>query len=146
MAKFDPIERLPDGTLFRLTPGQTRSVRSLTKRCCNYAEGECLPLDGACPQAISYSLICKHFRYAVLPTEPDLEQEILHPKGLLRCVVCGTSFLAHSGRAKYCPDCAKAVHRKQKAAYARRKRSSVDNYPLKKPAVSRVSRRGNKDG
>ena len=29
MHKLDPIERLPDGTLFRLTPGQLRSVRGL---------------------------------------------------------------------------------------------------------------------
>lgn len=36
MHKLDPIERLPDGTLFRLTPGQLRSVRGLTKRCCNF--------------------------------------------------------------------------------------------------------------
>ena len=129
--KFPPMERRPDGELFRLTPKQARSVRRLAKKCCNYAEGECLPLDGACPQAISYSLICKHFRYAVLPTKPDLEQEILHPKGLLRCAVCGTSFLAHSGRAKYCPDCAKAVHRKQKAACVRRKRSGVDSSEAK---------------
>ena len=27
MYKLDPIERLPDGSLFRLTPGQLRSVR-----------------------------------------------------------------------------------------------------------------------
>ena len=37
MHKLDPIERLPDGTLFRLTPGQLRSVRGLTKRCCNFS-------------------------------------------------------------------------------------------------------------
>lgn len=42
MHKLDPIERLPDGTLFRLTPGQLRSVRGLTKRCCNFSGGECL--------------------------------------------------------------------------------------------------------
>ena len=40
MHKLDPIERLPDGTLFRLTPGQLRSVRGLTKRCCNFLDGE----------------------------------------------------------------------------------------------------------
>ena len=50
MYKLDPIERLPDGSLFRLTPGQLRSVRGLTKRCCNFLDGECLMLDGACPQ------------------------------------------------------------------------------------------------
>ena len=80
MHKLDPIERLPDGTLFRLTPGQLRSVRKLVKRCCNYADGDCLPLDGTCPQAISHSLICRWFRHAVLPEQPKLEQAILTPK------------------------------------------------------------------
>ena len=55
MYKLDPIERLPDGTLFRLTPGQLRSVRGLTKRCCNFLDGDCLLLDGVCPQFISCS-------------------------------------------------------------------------------------------
>ena len=41
MHKLDPIERLPDGTLFRLTPGQLRSVRGLTQRCCNFLDGVC---------------------------------------------------------------------------------------------------------
>ena len=49
MHKLDPIERLPDGSLFRLTPGQLRSVRGLAKRCCNFLDGECLLLDGALP-------------------------------------------------------------------------------------------------
>ena len=53
MHKLDPIERLPDGTLFRLTPGQLRSVRGLTKCCCNFLDGDCLLLDGVCPQHIS---------------------------------------------------------------------------------------------
>ena len=53
MHKIDPIERLPDGTLFRLTPGQLRSVRGLTKRCCNFLDGDCLLLDSVCPQYIS---------------------------------------------------------------------------------------------
>lgn len=127
MHKLDPIERLPDGTLFRLTPGQLRSVRKLVKRCCNYADGDCLPLDGTCPQAISHSLICRWFRHAVLPEQPKLEQAILNPKTLHRCQVCGKDFLAHSGRAKYCRECAAKVHRQQKAKYARRRRSGVDN-------------------
>lgn len=80
MHKLDPIERLPDGTLFRLTPGQLRSVRGLTRRCCNFLDGDCLLLDGACPQFISRSLICRWFRRAVLPQQPKLEQAILSPK------------------------------------------------------------------
>ena len=51
MRRFDPIERLPDGTLFRLTLGQVRSVRKLVKRCCNYADGDCLPLVPPCRAA-----------------------------------------------------------------------------------------------
>ena len=47
MHTLDPIERLPDGSLFCLTPGQLRSVRGLTKRCCNFSGGECLLLDRA---------------------------------------------------------------------------------------------------
>ena len=127
MHKLEPIERLPDGTLFRLTPGQMRSVRKLVKRCCNYLNGDCLPLDGPCPQTISRSLICRWFRHAVLPEQPKLEQAILNPKKLHRCEVCGKGVLARSGRAKYCPICAKDVHRQQKAKSARKRRSGVDN-------------------
>ena len=39
-----------------------------------------LLLDGACPQFISRSLICRWFRRAVLPQQPKLEQAILSPK------------------------------------------------------------------
>ena len=73
MHKLDPIERLPDSSLFRLMPGQLRSVRGLTKRCCNFLDGDCLLLDGVCPQHISRSLLCRWFRHAVLPQQPKLE-------------------------------------------------------------------------
>ena len=78
-----------------------------------------LLLDGVCPQFISRSLICRWFRRAVLPQQPKLEQAILSPKKLHRCTVCGTGILARSGRRKYCPACAKEVHRQQKAKSAR---------------------------
>ena len=93
MHKLDPIERLPDGSLFRLTPGQLRSVRGLAKRCCTFLDGECLLLDGACPQYISRSLLCRWFRRTVLPQQPKLEQAILSPKKLHRCEVCGKGIL-----------------------------------------------------
>ena len=80
-----PIDRQPDGTLPRLTPKQARSVRRLVKGCCNYADGSCLLLDDGeeqvCPQSISYSLNCRYFRHAVLPSDPNLENEILRPPG-----------------------------------------------------------------
>ena len=127
MHKFAPIERLPDGLLFLLMPGQMRSVRKLAKRCCNFLDGECLLLDGVCPQYISRSLICRWFHLAVLPQQPKLEQAILNPKKLHRCAVCGKGFLARSGRAKYCPICAKDVRHRQKAKSARKRQSDVDN-------------------
>ena len=103
MHKLDPIERLPNGSLFRLTPGQLRSVRGLTKRCCNFLDGDCLLLDDACPQYISRSLICRWFRRAVLPQQPKLEQAILRPKKLHRCEVCGTGILARSAGQNTAP-------------------------------------------
>ena len=88
--------KYPVNTLPRLTPGQARSIRRLTRQCCNNDNGNCLLLDDGdpcvCPQAISYTLICKHFRRGVLPLEPELEDEILRPKGTRRCKVCEPSF------------------------------------------------------
>ena len=80
--------KYPANTLPRLTPGQARSIRRLTRQCCNNDNGNCLLLDDGdpcvCPQTISYSLICKHFRRGVLPLEPELEDAILRPKGTRR--------------------------------------------------------------
>ena len=83
--------------------------------------------------SISRSLLCRWFRRAVLPQQPKLEQAILSPKKLRRCEVCGTGILARSGRTKYCPACAKEVHRQQKAKSARKRRSGVDNLGAKSP-------------
>ena len=139
MHRLDPIERLPHGSLFRLTPGQLRSVRGLTKRCCNFSGGDCLLLDGVCPQHISRSLLCRWFRRAVLPQQPKLEQSIFNPKRLRRCEVCGTGILARSGRAKYCPTCAKNIQRQQKAKSARKRRFGVDNLGGEKPLNGKPS-------
>ena len=47
-----------------------------TVKCCNYDCGNCLLLDNGeecvCPQSITYSLICKWFRAAVLPLDAGL--------------------------------------------------------------------------
>ena len=133
MHRLDPIERLPHGSLCRLTPGQLRSVRGLTKRCCNFSGGDCLLLDGVCPQYVSRSLLCLWFRRAVLPQQPKLQQTILRPKKLRRCKVCGTGILARSGRTKYSPSCAKNIPRQQKAKSARKRRFGVDTLGAKSP-------------
>ena len=58
----------------RLTPAQRARCNRLIRRlCANYDGGNCLPLDDGegcvCVQMISYSLLCKYFRRAVLPAD-----------------------------------------------------------------------------
>ena len=107
----------------RLTKEQMPRVRRLVRQCCNYDHGECIALDdGAgceCVQAISYSLLCKWFRSAVLPLDPALELSLLGgvPK---RCANCGEAFVPGSNRAKFCPACGKVHQRAMDAAKHRR--------------------------
>ena len=61
----------------RLTPAQRARCNRLIRRlCANYDGGNCLPLDDGegcvCVQMISYSLLCKYFRRAVLPADKAL--------------------------------------------------------------------------
>ena len=65
----------------RLTPRQSRKVNTLVKKeCCNCENGNCILLDDGdtcvCPQLISYSLLCKWFRIAVLPLDKLLYAEL----------------------------------------------------------------------
>lgn len=115
----------------QMTPRQRRKCHALIRKfCCNYDSGNCLALDGdepcVCVQSISYSLCCIWFRDWVLPGSPVLYAEIMQPKGLKRCAECGTLFLTKSNRAKYCSDCARKVHRRQKTASDRKRRSKTD--------------------
>lgn len=85
----------------RLTPPQSRKVNALVRRtCCNYDNGNCILLDDGdecvCPQLISYSLLCKWFRAAVLPADrllytlcgalPDRGQEEVYRVRRVLCV------------------------------------------------------------
>ena len=103
---------------------QYRTARRLVHSCCNYDCGNCLLLDNGeecvCPQSITYSLICKWFRAAVLPLDAGLCAALLHRTDRKKCVLCGGYYLPKSNRAKYCPECAvrmkrtKATERKRK--------------------------------
>ena len=112
---------------------QFRRVQKLVHECCNNDNGNCLLLDDGwdahiCVQSISQSLICKYFQAAVLPLDRELEAALLHPGDRKQCCQCGTVFLPGSNRAKYCPDCAAKVHRRQKTESERRRRGTgVDN-------------------
>ena len=130
--EWDFMMHGPDGTHYRMTPAQRKQANALIRReCCNCEDGGCIALDDGdtctCPQMISFSVCCKWFRWSVLPQIGTLEAEIFRDKELKRCAVCGRVFVPKSNRAKYCPDCAARVHRRQKAESERKRRSSVDN-------------------
>ena len=80
----------------RLTPAQrVRCNRLIRRLCANYAGGNCLPLDDGegcvCVQMISYSLLCKYFRRAVLPADKALCADIYRQRTRL-CDRCGKPF------------------------------------------------------
>ena len=130
--RLPPIERRQDGSLYRMTPAQRKQANALIRReCCNYEDGNCMLLDDGdthtCPQTISFSVCCKWFRWSVLPQSGTLEAEIFRDKELKCCAVCGRVFVPKSNRAKYCPDCAARVHRRQKTESERKRRSCVDS-------------------
>ena len=106
---------------------QYRRMRKLVHECCNYDNGNCIALDNGeecvCVQSISYSLLCKWFRSAVLPLDRELETVLLYKKDSKPCCRCGVLFRPGSNRGKYCPGCAAAVHRQQKAESERRRRA-----------------------
>ena len=130
--RLPPIECKQDGSLYRMTPTQRKQANALIRReCCCYEDGNCMLLDDGdthtCPQTISFSVCCKWFRWAVLPQIGTLEAEIFRDKELKHCAVCGRVFVPKSNRAKYCPDCAARVHRRQKTESERKRRSCVDS-------------------
>lgn len=116
-----------------MTYPQYRKARKLVHECCNYDHGNCIALDDGeeciCVQSISYSLLCKWFRVAVLPLDKELETALLFRYEMKRCILCGQPFRPGSNRAKYCPACAAQAHRRQKAASERRRISNPRRRP-----------------
>ena len=87
---------------------QYRRARRLVHECCNYIDGNCIALDDGeecvCVQSISYSLLCRWFRTAILPQDKELETALFHRLNAKKCAVCGGAVLPPgSNRAKYCP-------------------------------------------
>ncbi|RGC80881.1 hypothetical protein DW241_10000 [Hungatella hathewayi] len=116
---------------------QYRKARKLVHTCCNYDNGNCIILDDGetcvCVQSISYSLLCRWFRIAVLPLDNSLETALLHRGTMKRCAVCGQPFLPGSNRVKYCKPCAAKTHRKQKNASDRKRRLLCGQLETKTP-------------
>ena len=109
--------------IIRMTPDQLRRIKALIKnQCCNYDDGDCLLLDCPCPQMITYSLICKWCKTAVLPNNKELYIQLIKSVNTKKCDVCGKLFTPKSNRAKYCDKCRRIVWNKQKADYIRKSR------------------------
>ena len=74
--------------------------------------GNCILLDDGdecvCPQLISYSLLCKWFRVAVLPADRLLYAELYQTGDKKKCTECGAFFASTSNSVKYCPVCRNA--------------------------------------
>ena len=85
-----------NGNIPRMDYRQYRAARRLVHECCNYDSGNCLLLEDGepcvCVQSISYSLLCRYFREAVLPADRQLCEQITRSgeTDLKRCAVCGS--------------------------------------------------------
>ena len=114
-----------------MTYQQYRTARRLVHECCNYDCGNCLLLDDGeeciCPQSITYSLICKWFRAAVLPLDTGLCAALFPPPAgrRRRCRECGRLFTPPRHNTLYCPACAADRAKRSKRTWARKKRGEV---------------------
>ena len=114
--------------MIRLNEAQYRKVKKLTRRlCANNDGGCCLLLDDGdpcvCVQAISFSLLCRYFREAVLPADRELCADIMRQHDTRKkCELCGKPFHARSNRAKYCDACAVLAARRMACERKRRER------------------------
>lgn len=110
-----------------------REKQRLKKRiislCASYdKEYGCLPLDCDCPMfGICYtnSTLCRYFRKAVLPTDPELEA-VFSRTLTSNCKQCGKQFPI-DGKRVYCSErCAREARRQQTAARVRKHREKKD--------------------
>ncbi|USF25501.1 hypothetical protein N510_000413 [Firmicutes bacterium ASF500] len=94
-----------------------------------FLKGNCILLDDGdecvCPQLISYSLLCKWFRVAVLPADRLLYAELYQTGDKKKCTECGAFFASTSNSVKYCPVCRKRITRRQAAERMRKRRAPV---------------------
>lgn len=113
-------------TLIHMDEKQFSRAKKLIRRlCANYDGGNCLLLDDGeaqpCPQLISYSLLCRYFRAAVLPGDRELYGQVMGgPARMKRCAVCGQLFYPGGNRARYCAVCARKEARRRTRERVRR--------------------------
>ena len=82
---------------------------------------------------MSYSLLCRWFRAAVLSLDRELETALFHRLDAKRCTVCGVLFTPGSNRAKYCPECAGRMKRIKAAQRKRKQRTKCHALEAENP-------------
>ena len=113
-----------------ITKAQSKQVNKLVRLlCCNCCNDNCLLLDDGethrCVQLISFSgIYCNYLKNSVLPADKKLFNEIMGANNG-SCKQCGKSFYKTSAKTKYCEDCAKQRHRKQKTLSEQKRRQKV---------------------
>jgi len=110
-----------------MTEAQFRKAKKLIRKlCANCDDGNCLLLDDGevcvCPQLISYTLLCRYFRAAVLPTDAELYAEVMHSDGQKCCAECGKPFHTTHSNTLYCAACAAKRTKRKKREWAARNR------------------------
>ena len=109
-----------------------RIWRLVTSECANYdPDYGCLPIDDECYMstiAFVNSSLCKYFKAAVLPLDPEL-QAVFFRRPLKACKRCGDLFPIN-GRQTYCDACAAPVRKAADAARARKYRGQTSRIGL----------------
>lgn len=125
LSMIEQFHSYPQQALVIMDYKQYRQMHKLARECCNYNGGHCVLLDdGAecvCVQSISFSLLCRWFKIAVLPLNKPLEAALLYRDGKRLCATCKEPFIPASNRGRYCPDCAKKEHRRREATHQRKR-------------------------
>lgn len=99
-----------------------RAKKLIRKLCANCDGGNCLLLDDGeecvCVQSISYTLLCRYFRAAVLPADRELYAEVMQTEIRKRCPECGQLFVPAHHNTIYCTACASKRTRQKKRLWA----------------------------
>ena len=115
---------------------QYRRARRLVHECCNYDGGHCIALDDGeecvCVQSISYSLLCRWFRAAVLPQDKELETALFHRLNAKGAPYVGRC-LPRFQPGQILPECAARMKRINAAKRKRKQREKCHALGAEKP-------------
>ena len=103
-----PLERRPDGSLYRMTPAQRKQAASLIRReCCCCEDGNCIALDDGdtctCPQtAQCFKSLSRKISASSVPSSGKTAQRN-HLQQTEKEIVCGQVQVSPSSRTMQLP-------------------------------------------